>query len=165
MSQDYLTLEFVYIFRQGDNRYVVKTDADYVINSGNEASITEQITTLISANHFTNYIDSIENGAGFTKVTVKTAGYASTLTSEITFDATNVITVFVTNVAAETFNDDYNSGYSVDNGNPATVIPNAVITNQTDLSLVSVVSGASVTSRSLIHAASLAISYMEAING
>ncbi|MGD9604538.1 MAG: RnfABCDGE type electron transport complex subunit D [Bacilli bacterium] len=164
-AQDYTTLGFLYIFRQGINRYVVKTDASYVITSAIDESLRSQFTQLIDANSFTNYVDDVETGVGYTKVTVITSGYASNITSIITFNDANVVTAFTSNIVDETFTNEYNSGYSTENGNPGTDIPASIITNQSDLSLVQVVSGASVTSRSILEAAKIAFAYMEAQNG
>ncbi|MGD9887191.1 MAG: RnfABCDGE type electron transport complex subunit D [Bacilli bacterium] len=164
-EQDYNTLGFVYIFRQGANRYVVKTDASYAITNAIDETLRTNFTTLINANLFSNYVESVELGVGFTKVTVVTGGYASEITSVVTFDDADVITAFTSNISGESFTDDYNSGYNTENGNPGTDIPASIITSQNDLSLVSVISGASVTSRSILAAAKLAMAYMEAQNG
>jgi len=72
---------------------------------------------------------------------------------------------FTSNATNESYNDEYNAGYDPANGNPEIKIPADIITNQSDLSLVEVVSGATVTSRSILEAAQIARAYLEAQNG
>jgi electron transport complex protein RnfD len=164
-SQDYTSLDFVYIFRQGTNRYVVKTNTANVITSAIDEALRSQFETAIQSNLFLNYIEQVTINANITTVTVKTSGYASIITSVVTFNESDVLTNFVTNVAEESFDEEYNTLYQSENGDPAVVVPAGIIANASDLSQVSVVTGASVTSGSLIEAARLAFAYMEANNG
>jgi uncharacterized protein with FMN-binding domain len=66
----------------------------------------------------------------------------------------------------ESYDSEYNNWDAAD-GHPKDVIPSQVIENQDDLDEVELVSGATVTSRSILRAAQIALDYLkhlEALN-
>ncbi|HHX00960.1 MAG TPA: FMN-binding protein [Acholeplasmataceae bacterium] len=162
-TQDFETLDFVYIFRNADGKFVVNVNLDGEITSTIDETIKTDVEAVVEANKFTDYIESATEDT----LVIKTKAYGNNpaITSTIKFDGEFKIVEY-TVVYNESYDSEYNNWDAAD-GHPKDVIPSQVIENQDDLDEVELVSGATVTSRSILRAAQIALDYLkhlEALN-
>ena len=159
---DTFNFEFVYNVKvEGvDTELVITTNHSYTILSvslpeyDNDAFRTS-IRSDISRNHrFNAWVTNVEVTEGVTTVYASAVGFADTITSVITFDASGVIT----NMTTDTSNESYEYGNW--NGiSPKDVVPGAIIAAN-DSEVDGVVT-ATVTSDAIKATARVAISYVQ----
>jgi len=160
--QSFDSLNFVYIFRNGEGRIVVEAKPDGTLVTTVDEALREAIMAVVSNKKLDNYI--AEHSESENKLVVKAKGYASTITATITYDPeTYAITGFVADTTGETYGSSYE--WAQNPVHPKDQIPNQVIANQDDLSKVQTVTGATVTSKAIISAARIALDYLAHLGG
>jgi electron transport complex protein RnfD len=169
-TQNFDTLNFDYTFTVDDETVIVTVDETYAIVSVSVAEYDTdefkvQFQTLINSNKITVYVTEVVATATETTVSVSSKGFGVNIPVVIVFDLTGEITAVTANTTGESYFDEYNEGWTEANGHPDALIPGRIINGQSDLSGVEVISGATVTSRAIIGAATVAMNYMEAQNG
>jgi electron transport complex protein RnfD len=160
-AQDLGTLDFIYVFRgTPTGKLLVRTDTDYTIKSDVDDSIKADVEAKITANKFAEYYVSKTDNT----IVIKTNGFASTITTTVTFDSEYKITNITTNDLRDA--ESYTDGeWQSSSGHPQDVIPAQIIANQTDLSAVTPVAGATYTSRAIIKAGQMALDYLNYLEG
>jgi hypothetical protein len=169
-TQNFETLNFDYTFTVDDETVIVTVDETYAIQSVSVAEydtdeFKAQFQTLINAKKITVFVTEVVETATETTVSVSSKGFGGNFPVVIVFDLTGEITAVTANTTGESYDEEYNEGWTEANGHPDALIPGRIITGQNNLSGVEVISGASVTSRAIIGAATVAMNYMEAQNG
>lgn len=161
-TQNYDNFNFVYIFRNTDGKFVVEADQEGKLVTTVADAIKSEVEGLVSKNLPAEYIVGVGEVAN--SIVVKTKGYASTLLTTVIYNPTTYeITGFEADTQSESYYEEYNSDWS--NQHPDEVIPNQIIENQNDLDKVQTVTGATVTSKSLIRAARIAKDYLAYLGG
>ncbi len=162
LSQDYTDFNFVYFFRNSDGKIKVKTDQNGKLETAVAENLKAEVEALVNDNKLTDYIEGLGAEANTIKVITKGYKAGNLLTSTITYNPTTFkITGFETNTRAES----YPESYDWNNEHPDTVMPNLIINGQDNLDEVDTVTGATVTSNSLIKAAKIALDYLAYLGG
>lgn len=154
-TQNYETLEFVYIFRNKDGKLLVNTSLNYEITSSIDEAKKTLVEEAINKNKFKEYIKSKTD----TTIEIVTSGFNGDILSNFTFDENFKITSIQSNTDDESY--EYGEWNSAD-GHPNTVLPSQIIANQeNDLNAVNPITGATVTSNAIIRAAKIALEYLK----
>lgn len=158
-TQDVNTLEFTYTFRHEGGKTVVTTDTAYEITSVVDAGILAEVEAAIAVNKFVEYIESDSDN----KLIVITKAFGSNpaIKSTFTYDAGFNITA-VSVVYDESY--DYSPTWD-GSTHPSAVMPGRIIENQDDLDDATIVTGATVTSNSILRAAKMAKEYLNILEG
>lgn len=163
-SFDVKSMGFKYEFKVGEETLYVLTNLNYEIQSfSNEELDTEiirqEIETIISSKKVKDFIQLKTIEGNNVVLQIRTQGYAVGLISTVTIDqTTKKIIAFEVDASDETYDEPYNAGWS--SGHPDAIIPPQIIEHQGDLSQITPVSGATVTSNALKRAAALANEYI-----
>lgn len=153
--QNLENFNFIYLFRNADGKFKVEADQDGNLLTTVNEDIKAEVEEAVSENLLEEYI--VGAGTEANSIVVKTKGYGNNLESTITYDPDTLkITGFKTNTESET----YQTSEELDQ-----VMPNRIVTGQDDLDNVDTVTGATVTSKSLIRAAKLALEYLAYLGG
>ena len=161
--QNYDNLNFVYVLRDADGKYLVEADKDGNLLSDVDEGVRAEIEALVSNNKPEEFIASKEGNS----ITVRTKAYGANppLLTNVTYDPETLeITAFEADTSSETYGSPDNEEKW--NGvHPDEALPNQILENQDDLDKVEAVTGATVTSNSLIRAARIALDYLAYLGG
>lgn len=160
--QNLENFNFVYLFRNADGKFKVEADQDGNLLTTVNEDIKAEVEEAVSENLLAEYI--VGAGTEANSIVVKTKGYGNNpaLESTITYDPDTLkITGFKTNTESETYQ--YSQSWTGEE--PGQVMPNLIVAGQDDLDGVDTVTGATVTSKSLIRAAKLALEYLAYLGG
>lgn len=161
-EQDFSTFNFKYKFLIGGEEVVVEADKDGNLLSDVDEGVRAEIEALVSENQPEEFIASKEGNS----ITVQTKAYGTNppLLTKVTYDPETLeITAFEADTSSETYESPYNKEWN--DVHPDEALPNQILKNQDDLDKVEAVTGATVTSNSLIRAARIALDYLAYLGG
>ena len=165
-EQDFSTFNFKYKFLIGGEEVVVEADKDGNLLSDVDEGVRAEIEALVSENQPEEFIASKEGNS----ITVQTKAYGTNppLLTKVTYDPETLeITAFEADTSSETYESPYNEKWNKEGNDvhPDEALPNQILENQDDLDKVEAVTGATVTSNSLIRAARIALDYLAYLGG
>ena len=165
-EQDFSTFNFKYKFLIGGEEVVVEADKDGNLLSDVDEGVRAEIEALVSENQPEEFIASKEGNS----ITVQTKAYGTNppLLTKVTYDPETLeITAFEADTSSETYESPYNEKWNKEGNDvhPDEALPNQILENQDDLDKVEAVTGATVTSNSLIRAAKIALDYLAYLGG
>lgn len=165
-EQDFSTFNFKYKFLIGGEEVVVEADKDGNLLSDVDEGVRAEIEALVSENQPEEFIASKEGNS----ITVRTKAYGTNppLLTKVTYDPETLeITAFEADTSSETYESPYNEKWNKEGNDvhPDEALPNQILENQDDLDKVEAVTGATVTSNSLIRAARIALDYLAYLGG
>jgi hypothetical protein len=140
----------------------VEADKDGNLLSDVDEGVRAEIEALVSENQPEEFIASKEGNS----ITVQTKAYGTNppLLTKVTYDPETLeITAFEADTSSETYESPYNKEWN--DVHPDEALPNQILENQDDLDKVEAVTGATVTSNSLIRAARIALDYLAYLGG
>jgi electron transport complex protein RnfD len=165
-EQDFSTFNFKYKFLIGGEEVVVEADKDGNLLSDVDEGVRAEIEALVSENQPEEFIASKEGNS----ITVQTKAYGTNppLLTKVTYDPETLeITAFEADTSSETYESPYNEKWNKEGNDvhPDEALPNQILENQDDLDKVEAVTGATITSNSLIRAARIALDYLAYLGG
>ena len=165
-EQDFSTFNFKYKFLIGGEEVVVEADKDGNLLSDVDEGVRAEIEALVSENQPEEFIASKEGNS----ITVQTKAYETNppLLTKVTYDPETLeITAFEADTSSETYESPYNEKWNKEGNDvhPDEALPNQILENQDDLDKVEAVTGATITSNSLIRAARIALDYLAYLGG
>ena len=165
-EQDFSTFNFKYKFLIGGEEVVVEADKDGNLLSDVDEGVRAEIEALVSENQPEEFIASKEGNS----ITVRTKAYGTNppLLTKVTYDPETLeITAFEADTSSETYESPYNEKWNKEGNDvhPDEALPNQILENQDDLDKVEAVTGATITSNSLIRAARIALDYLAYLGG